>query len=137
MAEAPAKEFGADVKEIGDKIAGLTVKTAQDLVDYLKSAYNIEPAGGGVMMAAGAAAGGPAAVEAPEEPTAFDVILKAGGDKKINVIKVVRAATGLGLKEAKDLVEGAPKTVKEGLPKEEAEKLKKALEDQGATVELK
>ena len=134
MAEAPAKEFGTEVKELGDRIAGLTVKTAQDLVDYLKSAYNIEPAGGGVMMAAGAAPA--AAVEAPEEPTSFDVILKAAGDKKINVIKVVRAATGLGLKEAKDLVDGAPKTVKEGLTKEDAEKLKKELQEAGATVEM-
>src|SRR5215468_4000730 len=116
MAEAPAKEFGADIKEIGDRIAGMTVKAAQELVDYLKSAYNIEPAGGGVAVMAGAMPGGPgAAAEAPEEPTSFDVILKAGGDKKINVIKVVRAATGLGLKEAKDLVDGAPKTIKEGL----------------------
>src|SRR5438045_4060379 len=117
MAEAPAKEFGSEIKEIGDRIAGMTVKAAQDLVDYLKSAYNIEPAGGGVMMAAGAPAA--AAPEAPEEPTAFDIVLKASGEKKINVIKVVRAATGLGLKEAKDLVDGAPKTVKEGLTKED------------------
>src|SRR5437764_14313150 len=109
MAEAPAKEYGTEIKEIGDRIASMTVKAAQDLVDYLKSAYNIEPAGGGVMMAA--AAGAAPVVEAPEEPTQFDVILKAGGEKKINVIKVVRAATGLGLKEAKDMVDGAPKTI--------------------------
>lgn len=138
MAEAPAREFAADIKEIGDKIANLTVKAAQDLVDYLKAAYHIEPAGGGVMMAAGpaGAGGGAGAAAAAEEPTAFDVILKAGGDKKINVIKVVRAATGLGLKEAKDLVDGAPKTLKEGLSKEDAAKLKKELEESGATVEM-
>jgi large subunit ribosomal protein L7/L12 len=137
MAEAPAKEFGAEIKALGDQIAGLTVKSAQELVDYLKVAYNIEPAGGGAVMMAGPAAGaGGAAAEAPEEPTAFDVILKASGDKKINVIKVVRAATGLGLKEAKDLVDGAPKTVKEGLTKEDAEKLKKELTEAGATVEM-
>src|ERR1051325_2669186 len=135
MAEAPAKEFGADIKEIGDRIAGLTIRSAQDLVDYLKQAYHIEPAGGGVMMA-GPAAAPAAAAEAAEEPTQFDVILKAGGDKKINVIKVVRAATGLGLKEAKDLVDGAPKTIKEGLTKEDAEKLKKELTEAGATVEM-
>ncbi len=91
MAEAPAKEFSADIKELGDKIVSLTIKQAQDLVDYLKATYNIEPAGGAVMMA-GPAAGG-AAAEEKAEPTAFDVILKGAGDKKIQVIKVVRAAT--------------------------------------------
>lgn len=137
MASAPAREFSAEVKDLGDKIANLTVKTAQDVVDYLKQTYNIEPAGGGVIMAAAPGAGAGAAAEAAEEPTAFDVILKEGGEKKINVIKVVRAATGLGLKEAKDLVDGAPKTVKEGLTKEDAEKLKKELEEAGAKVEMK
>lgn len=134
MAEAPAKEFSADIKELGDKIASMTIKQAQDLVDYMKEAYNIEPAGGAVMMAGGGAA---AAVEAPAEPTAFDVILKAAGEKKIQVIKVVRAATSLGLKEAKDLVDGAPKTVKENLSKEEAEKLAAELKESGADVEVK
>lgn len=137
MASAPAREFSAEVKDLGDKIANLTVKTAQEVVDYLKETYNIEPAGGGVVMAAAPGAGGGAAAEAAEEPTAFDVILKDGGEKKINVIKVVRAATGLGLKEAKDLVDGAPKAVKEGLTKEDAEKLKKELEEAGAKVEMK
>ncbi len=130
-------EVSAEIKELGDKLAGLTLKQAVELTDYLKEAHGIEPAAGGaVVMAAGGAAGGGAA-EAAEEKSTFDVILKSAGDKKIQVIKEVRAATGLGLKEAKDLVEGAPKTVKEGLSKEEAEKLKKALEEQGATVELK
>ena len=125
----------AEITELGDKLAGLTLKQAVDLAAYLKEKHGIEAAAGGVMMAGG---GGPAPVaEAVEEKTTFDVILKAVGDKKINVIKEVRTATQLGLKEAKDLVEGAPKTIKEGLSKEEAEKLKKLLEDQGATIELK
>jgi len=131
-------EVAAEIKELGDRIVGLTLKQAVDLAAYLKETYNIEPAAGGaVMMAPGAAAGAGAAAPAEEAKTTFDVVLKAAGDKKIQVIKVVRAATGLGLKEAKDLVEGAPKTVKENLSKEEAEKLKKELEEQGATVELK
>jgi large subunit ribosomal protein L7/L12 len=134
-------EFATEIKELGDKIVGLTLKQAVDLAAYLKEAHGIEPAAGGVAMMAGPAAGaggaaaGKAEADAPQ--TNFDVILKAAGEKKINVIKVVRAATGLGLKEAKDLVEGAPKTVKEALPKADAEKLKKELEDQGATVEMK
>ena len=124
----------SEINELGDKIANLTLKQAVELAAYLKDTYKIEPAAGGaVMMAAGPAA--PAAKE--EEKTTFDVVLKAAGEKKINVIKVVREATALGLKEAKDLVEGAPKVVKESLPKADADKLKKALEDQGATVELK
>jgi large subunit ribosomal protein L7/L12 len=132
-------EFATEIKELGDKIVGLTLKQAVDLAAYLKEAHGIEPAAGGVMMAGapGAAAPGAAAPAAAEEKSTFDVVLKAAGDKKIQVIKVVRAATGLGLKEAKDLVEAAPKPVKEGLTKEEAEKLKKELEEQGATVELK
>lgn len=137
MAEAPAKEFSGAVKEIGDKIVNLTVKDAQSLADYLKSAYGIEPAGGGAIMMAGPAAAGGAAAEADDAPTMFDVVLADGGANKINVIKVVRAATQLGLKEAKDIVDGAPKTVKEGIGKEDAEKLKKELEAAGAKVELK
>ena len=129
-------EVAEDIKELAHKIVGLTLKQAVDLAAHLKDAHGIEPAAGGVMMAAGG--GGAAAAPAAEEAkSTFDVVLKGGGDKKIQVIKVVRAATGLGLKEAKDLVEAAPKTVKEGLSKEDAEKLKKELEDQGATVELK
>ena len=129
-------EVASDIKELGDKIVGLTLKQAVDLATYLKDEHGIEPAAAGaVMMAGGGGAAAPA--EKEEAKSTFDVVLKAGGDKKIQVIKVVRAATGLGLKEAKDLVEGAPKTVKENLTKEDAEKLKKELEEQGATVELK
>jgi large subunit ribosomal protein L7/L12 len=136
MAEAVA-DVAPAVKDLGDKIVNLTVKDAQSLADYLKSAYGIEPAGGGAVMMAGPAGGGAAAAEADEAPTVFDVILTDGGAAKINVIKVVRAATSLGLKEAKDMVDGAPKTVKEGVSKEDGEKLKKELEAAGAKVELK
>ena len=131
-------EVAEKVKKLADEVVGLTLKEAVEFSAYIKEAYGIEPAAGAVAMMAGpaAAAGGAAAAPA-EEKTTFDVILKAAGDKKINVIKVVRTATNLGLKEAKDLVEGAPKTVKEALPKADAEKLKKELEEQGATVELK
>ena len=130
-------EVTAEIKELGDRLAGLTLKQAVEVASYLKETHGIEAAAGGVAMMAGPAAG-PAAAAAPgEEKTTFDVILKTAGDKKINVIKVVRSATSLGLKEAKDLVEGAPKTVKEALPKADADKLKKELEEQGATVELK
>ena len=128
-------EVAAEIKELGDKIVGLTLKQAVDLAAYLKETYNIEPAAGGAVMMAGPGAG-PAKEEA-EVKTTFDVVLKAAGEKKIQVIKVVRAATGLGLKEAKDLVEAAPKAIKESLTKEDAEKLKKELEEQGASVELK
>jgi large subunit ribosomal protein L7/L12 len=133
--------FAPEIAELGEKLVGLTIKQAVELKNYLKDKHGIEPAGGGaVMMAAGpaAAGGGAAAAPAEEAPSNFDVILKSfPADKKIAIIKEVRAATGLGLKEAKDLVDGAPKTVKEAQPKEEAEKLKKALEAAGATVELK
>ncbi len=139
MAEAPAKEFSAETRELASKIVALTLKQAQELVDCLKEEHGIEPAGGGVVMAAvpGAGGAGAGAAAPAEEKTSFDVVLKSGGDKKIQVIKVVRAHTNLGLKEAKDLVDGAPKTVKEGIPKEEAEKIKKELEEAGATVEIK
>jgi large subunit ribosomal protein L7/L12 len=132
-------EVATDIKELGDRLAGLTLKQAVDIANYLKEAHGIEAAAGGaVVMAGGGGGGGGAAPAAPaEEKTTFDVVLKAAGEKKINVIKVVRTATNLGLKEAKDLVEGAPKTVKEALPKADAEKLKKELEEQGAQVELK
>ena len=137
MADAPAapvKEFGAETKSLAEKIVALTLKQAQELVDCLKQDYGSEPAGGGAVMMAAAAA----APEAKEEKTSFDVVLKTvPADKKIGIIKVVRAVTGLGLKEAKDLVDGAPKPVKEGLPKEEAEKLKKELEESGAVVKIK
>ncbi len=121
------------VKELGDKIAGLTLKDAQELANYLKESYGIEPAAGGAVMMAGPAA----AAEVAEEPTTFDVTLKEAGANKIGCIKVVRTATGLGLKEAKDLVDGAPKVVKENISKEDAEKLKKELEEAGAKVEMK
>ena len=134
MATAEAISYDQGTKELGDKIVGLTLLQAKALADYLKDVHGIEPAGGGVMMAAGPAAG-PAAAAA--EKTEFDVVLTGFGENKIGVIKVVRAATGLGLKEAKDLVEGVPKAVKQGLSKEEAEKLKKELEGSGAKVEIK
>ena len=127
-------EASATVKELGDKLAGLTLKEAVELAEYLKSAYGIEPAAGGAIMMAAAPAA--AAAEVVEQTT-FDVVLKAAGDKKIQVIKVVRALTSLGLKEAKDLVEGAPKAVKEGVSKEEAEEAKKQLEEAGGTAEIK
>lgn len=137
MTEAAVVEFSAEVAQLADKLVSLTVKDAQSLVDCLKTVHGIEPAGGGVMMAAvGPGAGGGAAA-AVEEQTSFDVNLEAFGDKKIQVIKVVRSITGLGLKEAKDLVEGCPKPVKEGVSKEEAEKFKKELEESGATVTIK
>ena len=125
----------AAIAELGDKLVGLTLKEAVELGDYLKETYNIEPAAGGVMMAAGGGGGG--GEEAAEEKTEFDVILKAAGDKKIQVIKAVREATGLGLKEAKEMVEGAPKTIKEALPKEEADALAAKIKEAGGEVELK
>jgi len=129
-----AKEFSKDIKALGDKIVALTLKEAVDLAGYLKQEYDIEPAAGGAVMMAAPAAG-EAAEE--EEKTSFDVILKDVGDKKIQVIKTVRALTNLGLKEAKDLVEGAPKAVKEGVSKEDAEEAQKQLEEAGATIEVK
>jgi len=134
MSDTATKEFSAKVTKLGDELASLTLKEAVDLGDYMKDKYGIEAAAGGAVMMAAPAGGGAAA--AAEEKTSFDVVLKAGGEKKIQVIKVVREATNLGLAEAKALVEGAPKAVKTGLPKEEAEALKKKLEEQGATVEL-
>ena len=132
-AEAPAKEFSGETKDLAEKIVGLTLKQAQEVVDCLKQDHGIEPASGGaVMMAAAGDAGGE-----PEEQTSFDVILVSFGEKKIQVIKVVRAATGLGLKEAKAVVDSVPKAVKEGLSKEDADKLRKELEEAGAAVEVK
>ena len=131
-------EFAAEIKDLGDKIVALSLKQAVDLAGYMKEAHGIEPAAGGVAVMAAPAGGAAGGAAAPaEEKTTFDVVLKTAGDKKIQVIKEVRTATGLGLKEAKDLVEGAPKVVKEAMPKADAEKLKKLLEEQGATVELK
>jgi len=131
------KEFDKAIKGLGDKIAALTLKQAVDLKDYMKQEHDIEPAAGGaVMMAAGPGAGGGAAAEEEEEQTSFNVVLKDTGDKKIQVIKAVRALTSLGLKEAKELVEGVPKPVKEGVLKEEAEEAKKQLEEAGATASV-
>ena len=134
-----ATTFAPDITELGDKIAALTITKAVQLKDYLKEKYNIEPAAGGaVMMAAPGAGGGAAAAEKPAEKTEFTVVLEGfDAAKKINVIKVVRELTGLGLKEAKDLVEGAPKPIKENISKDEAEALKKKLEEGGAKVSLK
>ena len=128
------------IAELGDKLAGLTLKEAVELKDYLKEKYKIEPAGGGVVMAPGTAAGGggaaPAAAAA--EPTEFNVILEgADAAKKINVIKVVREITGQGLAEAKATVEGGAKAIKEGVDKKTAEDLKKKLEEAGAKVSVK
>ena len=125
----------ADLKSLADQLVNLTLLEANELKNILKDEYGIEPAAGGAVMMAGPAGGEEA--EAAEEQTEFDVILVSGGDKKINVIKEVRAITGLGLKEAKELVETGGKAVKEGAPKEEAEEMKKKLEDAGAKVELK
>ncbi|MAC18577.1 MAG: 50S ribosomal protein L7/L12 [Phycisphaerae bacterium] len=132
--ETEAKTYDAKITKMGDEIAALTLKEAVDLADYMKDTYGIEPAAGGaVMMAAG---GGDDADEAAEQ-TEFDVILEAAGDKKIQCIKAVREATGLGLKEAKEIVDSAPKAVKEKISKDEAEALKTALEEAGASVAVK
>ena len=127
------KTYSDEIKKLGDGIVELTLLQAKELADYLKDVHGIEPAASAVALAA-PAAGGDAAAE--EEKTSFDVILKVIGDQKIKVIKEVRAATGLGLREAKELVESAPKAVKEGLSKEDAEKLQKVLEEVGATIEV-
>jgi large subunit ribosomal protein L7/L12 len=124
----------ADVKALGDSLVELTVKEVNELASYLKETYGIEPAAA-VVVAGGAAAGGGAA--AAEEKTNFDVVLKASGPNKLQIVKLVKELTGLGLKEAKDMVDGAPKTIKEGLPKDEAENLRKQLAEAGAEVELK
>ena len=142
MATAEAtREFSKETKDLGDKIVSLSLKAAKELSDYLDEVHGIKPAAGGaVMMAApgGAGGAGGAAAEAAAEKTEFDVVLESfPADAKIGIIKVVRAATGLGLKEAKDLVEGAPAKVKEGISKADAEKLKKELEEAKAKVAVK
>ncbi|MGV6810957.1 MAG: 50S ribosomal protein L7/L12 [Brevirhabdus sp.] len=126
----------ADLKKLAEEIVGLTLLEAQELKTILKDEYGIEPAAGGAVMVAGAA-GGDAGGDAAEEKSEFDVILKAAGGNKIAVIKEVRAITGLGLKEAKELVEAGGKAVKEGAAKDEAEEIKGKLEAAGAEVELK
>ena len=127
------KTFEAKISKMGDEIAGLSLKEAVDLADYMKESYGIEPAAAGAVMVAGG--GGDDADD--EEQIEFDVILESIGEKKIQVIKAVRGITGLGLKEAKELVEAAPKAVKEGVSKEEAEKVQAELQEAGASVELK
>ena len=122
----------ADVKALAENLVGLTVKEVQELAEFLKSEYGIEPAAAAVVVSAGG--DGPAAAE---EKTSFDVILKAAGANKLAIVKIVKELTGLGLKEAKDLVDGAPKAIKEGIDKTEAETIKKQLEDAGAEVEVK
>ena len=122
----------ADIKAIAEELVNLTVKEVNELATILKDEYGIEPAAAAVAVAAGPAAGGAAA----EETTSFDVVLKSAGSAKLQVVKAVKEHCGLGLKEAKDLVDGAPSKVKEGVAKEEAEALKKALEEAGAEVEL-
>ena len=126
----------ADIKKLADEIVGLTLLEAVELKNLLKDEYGIEAAAGGAVMMAGPATIGEAS-DSSEDKSEFDVILKSFGDKKINVIKEVRGITGLGLKEAKDLVEAGGKAVKEGASKEEAEALKKQLEEAGAEVEVK
>ena len=123
----------ADIKTLGDALVNLTVKEVSELANYLKEEYNIEPAAAAVAVAAPAAGAGAAAAE---EKTSFDVILKDAGASKLAVVKLVKEMTGLGLKEAKDAVDGAPGKIKEGVSKDEAEALKKQLEEAGATVEL-
>jgi len=135
MAEAPAKEFASEITELADKLVNLSVKDAQSLVDCLKEVHGIEPAGGGAVVMAAGGGGGDGGGEAAEK-TSFNVILAGFGDKKIQVIKVVRSITGLGLKEAKELVEGAPKALKEGVSKEDAEKIKGEIEEAGGAVTI-
>jgi len=123
----------ADVKQLAQQLVGLTVKEVQELADFLKTEYGIEPAAAAVVVSGGGEGGGGGAAE---EKTAFNVVLKNGGASKLNVVKVVKDATGLGLKEAKDMVDGAPKTVKEGLSKADAEALAAKLKEAGAEVEI-
>ena len=125
----------ADIKAIAEQLVNLTVKEVNELATVLKDEYGIEPAAAAVAVAAGPAAGG--AAEAAEEKTSFDVVLKSAGAAKLQVVKAVKEACGLGLKEAKELVDGAPSVLKEAMPKADAEALKKTIEAAGAEVELK
>jgi large subunit ribosomal protein L7/L12 len=140
MAEGNGRQFSQDISALGDQIAALTLSKAVELGDYLEQHHGIKAAAGGVMVAPGPVSTGGgegAAAAAPAEPTEFNVVLEEFGAEKIKVIKVVRELTSLGLKEAKDLVEGAPKPVKEHVSKEDAAKFKKQLEDVGAKVSIK
>ena len=130
-------EFSDATKEFGDKIVAMTLKEAKELSDYLEEVHGIKPATGGAVVMAGAADGGDGGDAAEEVQSEFDVVLESFGDKKIAVIKEVRALTALGLKEAKELVDGVPNKVKEGISKEEAEAAKVKLEEAGATVSVK
>ena len=135
MSDTATAEFSAETKELGDKIASLTLKDAKALSEYLKEEYSIEPAAGGAVMMAGPSDGGGAAEEVAK--TEFDVILTGFGDKKLNVVKLVKNLTGASLMDAKKLVEAVPATIKEAVPTEEAEKMKAELEEAGGSVELK
>ena len=136
MSEAATAEVSPELKELGDKIASLTLKQAKELSDYIKDEYGIEPAsGGGVVVAAGPA--GEGGESAAVEQTEFDVVMTGFGDKKLEVVKVVKNLTGSSLMESKKLVESAPATIQEKVSKEEAEKVKEELEKAGASVELK
>ena len=137
MATDTVVEYSAATKKRGDDIVSMTLKEAKELSDYLKEVHGIEPAAGGAVMMAGPGGGDGGGAAAAEVKTEFDVVLEGFGDKKIGVIKVVRQATGLGLKEAKDLVEGVPSKIKEGLSEADAKKLKAELEEAGATVSIK
>ncbi len=130
-------EFDDSTKQLGDQLVGLTLLQAKAVSDYLKEVHGIEPASGGAVMMAGPVGGDDGEGGGAAEQTEFDVVLTSFGDQKIGVIKAVRAITGLGLKEAKERVEGVPSKIKEGVEKDEAEKLKKELEDSGASVEIK
>ena len=131
---ATATVYADDIKQLGDSIVGLTLKQAKELSDYLKDEHGIEAAAGGAIMMAPAAEGGG---EADVEQTEFDVVMTSFGDAKLNVVKVVKNLTGASLMDAKKMVEGVPATIKEKISKEDAEKVKKELEEAGATVELK
>jgi large subunit ribosomal protein L7/L12 len=136
MSESATLEVAAEIKELGDKIVGLTLKQAKELSDYIKEEYGIEPAAGGAVMVAAAAGDGGEGAKAVEQ-TEFDVVMTGFGDKKLEVVKVVKNLTGATLMDAKKLVEGVPAKIKEKVSKEEAQKVKDELEKAGASVELK
>ncbi|MCA9090985.1 MAG: 50S ribosomal protein L7/L12 [Planctomycetaceae bacterium] len=136
-AEAPAKTFDDATKQLGDQLVGLTLLQAKALADYLKDVHGIEPAGGGAVMMAAPAAAEEGGASAAAVQTEFTVILTSAGDSKINVIKAVRSITGLGLKEAKEVVDNAPKPLKENVSQEEADKVKAEIEGAGGSVEIK
>ena len=126
----------ADIKKIAEELVNLSVKDVSELANILKDEYGIEPAAAATVVAVGGGAGGDAGGDAAEEKTSFNITLKSAGASKLAVVKLVKEITGLGLKDAKDMVDGAPKAIKEGVPKDEAESAKKQLEEAGAEVEL-